>query len=46
MYFSSSAMYTLPYYATKNAPCVLICLAVPGTNNLPDKGWNGFIKQY
>jgi len=30
MYFSSSARYILPYYATKPNPAILICMAVPG----------------
>jgi hypothetical protein len=30
MYFSTSALYTLPYFATKFIPALLICLAVPG----------------
>src|SRR5688572_13984988 len=29
-YFTSSARYALPYYATKENPSVLICYAVPG----------------
>jgi len=31
MYFSTSAMYTLPYYALKPQPAILICFAIPGT---------------
>lgn len=30
MYFASSVRYTLPYYAAKPDPAILICLAVPG----------------
>lgn len=30
MYFASSCRYTLPYYAAKPDPAILICLAVPG----------------
>lgn len=30
MYFSSSALYTTPYYASKADPAILICLAIPG----------------
>jgi len=32
MYFSSSARYILPYYATKPNPVILICMAVPGNS--------------
>ena len=34
MYFTSSALYALPYYAPKNHPAILLCLTVPG-NPLP-----------
>ena len=30
IYFSSSALYTLPYYASKPNPCLILCLAIPG----------------
>jgi hypothetical protein len=30
IYFSSSAMYTLPYFANKRRPAILICLTAPG----------------
>jgi len=30
MYFSSSAMYTLPYYGSKARPALLLCFSVPG----------------
>jgi len=30
IYFSSSAMYTLPYFANKRCPAILICLTAPG----------------
>jgi hypothetical protein len=30
MYFSSSALYTLPYYGTKTGPSILVCFTIPG----------------
>jgi len=30
IYFSSSALYTIPYFATKKEPTILICLTAPG----------------
>jgi len=30
IYFSSSARYTIPYFATKRKPAILICLTAPG----------------
>jgi len=30
MYFSSSALYTLPYFSIKKDPCILICFIIPG----------------
>eukprot|EP01125_Pyxidicula_operculata_P020486 TRINITY_DN7584_c0_g1_i1.p1 TRINITY_DN7584_c0_g1~~TRINITY_DN7584_c0_g1_i1.p1 ORF type:complete len:1741 (-),score=240.11 TRINITY_DN7584_c0_g1_i1:66-5117(-) len=30
IYFSSSALYTLPYFGTKKSPTILICLVFPG----------------
>jgi len=30
IYFSTSAMYTVPYFANKKHPAILICLSVPG----------------
>jgi len=30
MYFSSSALYTLPYIVTKKNPCIMICFIIPG----------------
>lgn len=34
MYFSSSAIYTLPYFATKAEPVILLCWLIPG-NTFP-----------
>jgi hypothetical protein len=31
MYFTSSALYALPYYAIRSDPCTLICLSLPGS---------------
>lgn len=30
MYFSSCATYTVPYFATKETPCIIFCYAIPG----------------
>jgi len=30
IYFSTSALYTLPYFANKRSPAILICLTAPG----------------
>jgi len=30
IYFSTSALYTLPYFATKPSPAILICFVLPG----------------
>jgi len=30
IYFSTSAKYIIPYYATKKNPTILICLIIPG----------------
>jgi len=30
IYFSSSALYTLPYFVNKRCPAILICLTAPG----------------
>lgn len=32
MYFTSSALYALPYYANRSDPALLICLITPGTD--------------
>jgi len=30
IYFSSSCLYTTPYFVTKKNPCIIICLIIPG----------------
>jgi len=30
IYFTSSALYALPYYSVKPSPCLIICLTIPG----------------
>jgi len=34
MYFTSSAQYALPYYASNDQPALLVCLIVPGIISL------------
>jgi len=34
IYFSSHALYTVPYFATSSSPVILLCLTIPG-NPLP-----------